>query len=402
MRLLMLDNEFPPLGGGTAVVNLHLLRELARADDVEVDLVTSHGERRKERVEEQFAARIRIIRVPVDNRDPHHARHRELLRYAGRGLLACRELLRARRYDAAFAFSGLPAGAMALVLKHSHGLPYLVSLQGRDVPGFDPAYRRVYPFLAPLIRRVWREAAVVTSISDEQRRLAARTWPELRTHVVHNGVDVDLFSPPARGPGGEEVNVLSVARLIPRKGHRFLLAAIAALRRDGVPVRLTLAGQGDAEPSLRRLAAELGISDAVSFLGFVSRDRIADVYRAAHVFVLPSENEGMSIALLEAMASSLPVVVTFVGGTAELVEDGANGFVVPFGEPAALAAAIGQLAAAPETRARMARANRLRARGFSWRSFAERHLQLCAEAAATAPSQAHRRGAVAAHGASDP
>ena len=97
MRLLMLNNEFPPLGGGTGTVNRALLERLAGVPDLEVDLVTSAAGRRAE--EERFAERIRIRKVPVGTRDLHHAANRELLGYAGRALVAAFRLHRARPYD---------------------------------------------------------------------------------------------------------------------------------------------------------------------------------------------------------------------------------------------------------------------------------------------------------------
>jgi len=392
LRILMLDNEFPPLGGGTAVVNQHLLEEMAVYPDVEVDLVTSSLHRRLREME-RFAARIRIYKVPVDNRDIHHSTHIELLRYSARGLHRAYELHASRPYDVTFAFSGLPAGAMALALESTHGLSYVVSLQGRDVPGFDAGYRQMYPLVTPLIRRVWRRAKVVIAISEDHRRLALETEPHLPIHLIHNGVDTTLFRPAAER-SLRPLTFLCAARLVERKGHRHLLRAFAdAQSRCAQPLRLILAGQGDSETSLRALAGELGIAAAVDFRGYVARDRIADVYRDADAFVLASQNEGMSIALLEAMASALPVVVTRAGGTAELVVDGVNGLIVRWADVAGLSATLQRLAADEALRQTMAEANRRRAQDFSWPEITRQYLELCERAATSAttrPAPAHR------------
>ncbi len=135
----MFDNEFPPLGGGTGVVNFHLLEEMARRPDVTVDLVTSSRTRARYETE-QFADRITIYKVPVDNHNIHHATNRELLRYSWRGLWLARRLATEHRYDASFAFAGVPAGAISYLLSLTHGLPYVLSLQGPDVPGFEARY----------------------------------------------------------------------------------------------------------------------------------------------------------------------------------------------------------------------------------------------------------------------
>ena len=102
IRILMFDNEFPPLGGGTGVVNYHLLREMAERPDVTVDLVTSsRGRHTYER--ERFSERITLHKVPVDNRNIHHSTNCELLRYTGRGLRLAYRLVNHHHYDVSFA-----------------------------------------------------------------------------------------------------------------------------------------------------------------------------------------------------------------------------------------------------------------------------------------------------------
>ncbi len=377
VRILMLNNEFPPLGGGTAVVNYHLLRQFAADAECTVDLVTSSRGRRRYETE-RFAERVTLYKVPVDNRNVHHARSSELLRYAWRGLRLSRALAAAHEYDLSFAFAGVPAGAISYALKRMTGLPYIVSLQGDDVPGFAARYARLYPFLTPVIRRVWAGAGALTAISTEQQRLAHRCMPQAGIDIIYNGVDDRTFRPPESPRLGPEVNIVCVARLIERKGQHHLLHALAQLQAAGVSgVRLTLVGTGDAEQFLRRLAAELSVSEIVTFAGSVAHDQVPAVYRQADIFVLPSQNEGMSIALLEAMASGLPVIVTNGGGTAELVRAGVNGFVVPWADAAALARALETLVRDAVRRQCMGEQSRLVAMQHSWPAIAQSYLRLC-------------------------
>ncbi len=378
MRVLMLNNEFPPLGGGTGVVNYHLLREMSACDYLYVDLVTSSRTRRTYETE-QFAPRITIYKVPVGNKNIHHSSNRELLAYACRGLLLCRRLLQRHRYDLSFAFAGVPAGAISYALKLVARLPYVVSLQGPDVPGFEARYNYLYPVLKPLLRRIWSRATVVTAISKEQQRLAHQTMPDLEIQMIPNGVDTSTFRP-VNGPRqGPEVNIVCVGRLIERKGQHHLLRAFANLHAQyNFPITLTLVGTGDAEASLHRLANDLGVADAVTFTGFVPRDDMPVLYRRADIFVLPSQNEGMSIALLEAMASGLPVVVTDTGGTAELVQDAVNGYVVPWTDVPALTRALAMMIHDKEGRFRMGCNSRQMVKPFSWSVVAREYLELCA------------------------
>src|SRR5262245_51171443 len=345
MRILMLDNEFPPLGGGTGVVNYHLLKQLANYQHIWIDLITSSRSRNNYETE-RFSDRITIYKVPVDNKNIHHSTNIELLRYTWRALWLSRTLLKQHRYDLSFAFAGVPAGAMSYALKLFYSVPYLVSLQGPDVPGFEARYNYLYPFLRPILRVVWRQAFLVTAISKEHQRLAHETLPDIPIPIVYNGVDTDEFCPIERT--ASEINLLCVGRLIERKGQHHLLQAFARLHKHlpDQTLRLTLAGTGDAEAHLKRLASDLGIADAVYFAGFVTREQMPEMYRNADIFVLPSQNEGMSIALLEALSTGLPVIVTDTGGTEELVREGENGLIVQWADVESLTSALQTLVSA--------------------------------------------------------
>lgn len=378
MRLLMLDNEYPPLGGGTGVVNYHLLTEFSRMSDrtIEVDLVTSSRTRSTVEYEEITPA-IRLHKVPVDNRNIHHSTNVELLRYAARGYRYARRLVRQQPYDLAFAFAGVPAGGIALGLRITAGLPYIVSLQGPDVPGFEDRYRLVYRVLTPFIRQVWRHAVAVLAISQRHRALAWQTTAQLPIDIIYNGVDLAQFTPidhATRLPGAP-VRILCAARLIERKGQHHLLDAAQRLRQRGMDnFQVIFAGTGDFEPALRRQADENGLATQVQFLGFVPRTAMPDVYAQADIFCLPSFNEGMSMALLEAMASGLPVVVTETGGVDELIDG--NGLVVPWADPGRLADSLAALIGAPEQRAILGERGRIIATRFTWPEIARQYLAI--------------------------
>ena len=381
MRILMLDNEFPPLGGGTGVVNYYLLEELRTYPDVMVDLVTST--RKKNSLEvEAFSERITIIKVPVDNRNIHHSSNIELLRYAWRGSLQAVRLQRVEPYDLSMAYAGVPAGFICLLLNVMFGLPYLVSLQGPDVPGFEARYRRLYPLLKPLIRLIWRRAGVVTAISRKHRDLALETSPDRRMVLIPNGIDLLSFSPNggAADRMAKRITILCVGRLIERKGQGYLLAAFAQVL-DRQPHRrgriaLMLVGTGDGEKQLRDRAVQLGIEDHVYFRGFLPREAMPAVYRECDIFVLPSFNEGMSMALLEAMASGLPVIVSDTGGTDELVCDQESGLIVPWGDLDRLAGSLERLLADPLLRRKMGRSALASAARFGWDAYAAEHVRL--------------------------
>jgi phosphatidylinositol alpha-1,6-mannosyltransferase len=373
MRILMLNNEFPPLGGGTGTVNRALLQQFAQTPELEIDLVTSALGRRSER--ERFAERIRVFKVPVNSQNIHHSSNRELLTYAARALPAALRLQRTRSYDLCFAWSAVPAGGVALALRRMTGLPYLVRVCGPDIPGFERRYGLLYPILSPSIRAIWRgAAAVVTKCAGEADMIRA-VDRGVDISLVANGVDSAAFQRASMADGGP-LRLICVARLIERKGQQHLIEAVRRLIAEGIAVTLDLVGTGDAHSALQSRAVAAGIAEHVNFVGYVPREQIAARYAGAHVFVLPSYNEGMSVATLEALAAGLPVVVTRTGGTAELVVEGVNGLTFNWADVESLVAHLRQLAADRGLARRMGAASRARAELFSWEAAATHYLRL--------------------------
>ncbi|MBX0331029.1 glycosyltransferase [Oscillochloris sp. ZM17-4] len=373
MRILMLNNEFPPLGGGTGTVNRAILARLAEVPGLEVDLVTSALGYRAER--ERLAERVRMIKVPVANRNIHHSSGRELLTYAALALPTALRLHRERRYDLAFAWSAVPAGGVALALRRIAGLPYILRVCGPDIPGFERRYGPLYPLLTPTITAIWRGAGRLVAKCQAEADMMLAVQPGLSIDLVPNGVDLDAFAP-APIAGGGPLRLICVARLIERKGQHHLIAALRRLVDEGFDIRLELVGEGDARAENEALARRLGLAERVTFAGYVPREQIAARYAAAHVFVLPSYNEGMSVATLEAMAAGLPTVVTRTGGAEDLVEEGVSGNIVPWADVAALAERLRPLAQRRDLARQMGAAARARAQGFTWDAAAGRYLEM--------------------------
>jgi glycosyltransferase involved in cell wall biosynthesis len=197
----------------------------------------------------------------------------------------------------------------------------------------------------------------VTAVSPSAARAATaeRGLSAERVVTIPNGVDLALFDPSrhpresARRRLGlpEDERVLGViGHLSPVKGHADLFAAMALLAPRQPKVRLLVVGDGQLRGRLEQQARALGLDGRVTFTGV--RDDVAEVLAALDVFVLPSHTEGMSNALLEAMAMARPLVATAVGGNLDVVRDGSDGVLVPPRDPAALAGALERLLDAPE------------------------------------------------------
>jgi glycosyltransferase involved in cell wall biosynthesis len=287
--------------------------------------------------------------------------------------------MRTHKYDAVHVFFSLPTGAL-LPFLGLRGIPVVVSLRGSDVPGYDPhnsSLQCAHRLLAPLTRWIWRRADRVVAVCDSLGRLALRTWPDLRYAVVPNGVDLALFYPaePAARRPSKRIRCLAVARLVARKGLGDLIRALALLERDRF--ELEVVGGGSDARVLRDLAAQLGVAQEVRFLGPLPRAEVAERYRAADLFTLPSSAEAFGNVFAEALASGLPIVGSNIGGIPDLVDHGSNGLLVPPGDVNALAGAIRSLADDPELRAEMALRNRAKAEAtLQWAQVTRRYLSI--------------------------
>jgi glycosyltransferase involved in cell wall biosynthesis len=374
MRLLMLNNEFPPLGGGTGTVNRAMLECFSRVPGLEIDLITSALGKSFE--DESFAEKIKLYKVPVRSKNIHHSSNRELAEYLIRGLRLALKLHRNENYDLCFAWSAVPAGAIAFALRRMVGLRYIVRVCGPDIPGFERRYQTIYFLISALIRQIWRGADRLIAKSEREIEMIHAVDSTVNCLFIPNGVDINAFKPLTVVADNGPLKLLCVGRLIERKGQHHLIDAVKQLTDEGIDVKLDLVGTGDARSANEAQVAGLGLSDRVHFLGYVSREKIAEHYGAAHVFVLPSYNEGMSVALLEAMASGLAVLVTPTGGTPELVEDGVNGKIFKWADVGHLTSLLRGLAMDRATVRRMGEASRLRVGSFSWDRTANRYLEV--------------------------
>jgi glycosyltransferase involved in cell wall biosynthesis len=183
--------------------------------------------------------------------------------------------------------------------------------------------------------------------------------------LVHHGVDVAAFQPAARAPSAPRVPVVvSVGRLVEKKGHFDLLHACRSVRDRGVEFICRIYGDGPLRASLVSEAAALGLSDQVSFVGSCTQREIASALPCADLFALTpivtdeGDRDGIPNVILEAMACGVPVVATCAGGIPEAVIDGETGMLAPPGAVPAIADAMTQLLTDADLRRRLGRAAR--------------------------------------------
>jgi glycosyltransferase involved in cell wall biosynthesis len=214
-----------------------------------------------------------------------------------------------------------------------------------------------------LIKREIREAGGVVTISNYNKNYMIKLGADPdKVRVVHCGVNVEKFKPRRDGKAKRDsLVILTVARLVEKKGIEFLLRAAGQMLQEmeKPSIILKIVGSGPEEIKLRGLAKELGILKQVEFLGDVTDEELTDLYNSSEIFALPcivaqnKDRDGIPVALMEAMSMELPVISTHVSGIPELVTNGKEGYLVPQKDIKSIAKAINNLIINPDLRRKM-------------------------------------------------
>jgi teichuronic acid biosynthesis glycosyltransferase TuaC len=252
--------------------------------------------------------------------------------------------------DLIHAHGPLPCGHAAMLLNTQLGLPYVVSVHGRDAFSTEQVKGRAGEWCRRISRRVYRSSQRVICISECVRNEVLQGVDGVRTSVVYNGVDSEMFSPGA-DPASAQV-LLSVGNLTPIKGHATLIRAFAALSSEFPILTLEIIGEGPELSRLTALADELDVGDRVRFAGRKSRRQVADAMRQCTIFALPSRYEGLGCVYLEAMSVGRPVIGVRGQGIAEIIQHGINGLLVGADNDKQLTLAIAMLLRDESWRAR--------------------------------------------------
>lgn len=247
------------------------------------------------------------------------------------------------------------AGILARLAARRLRVPVVFTVHGwAFTPGVPPLeatlYRRVERLVGPLASRI-----IAVSEYDRRLGLEARIAPPDRLVTVHNGMP-DVAPELRADPGSTPVRLVMVARYGAQKDHPTLLRALAALRQH--PWEMDLIGDGPLMGETEALARELGLEGRVHFLG--QRNDVGRRLAAAQVSLLVTNWEGFPLSILEAMRAGLPVIASDVGGVAESVRDGENGYLVPRGDVAQLRDRIERLLTDSALRIRLGAAGRER------------------------------------------
>jgi len=376
--VLLITSDFPPVPGGQSRY-LYDLWCCLPAGQVVILAPAVEG---AQEVDRGLGCRVVRVCLPLGEGRLSKLRKSWLLLRSAWGL--CRSL-QVRLIHCGQVFSAGFAGCVCRLLR---GVPYHLYVYGADLLEY-----RDRPLWGRALRFILGRARLVIAISQFTRREVEKSGvPPERIELLHPAIDLERFAAlpdPAqvRRRYGWQVGqvILSVGRLVERKGQDMVVRSLPQVARAVPGVRYAIAGEGPYRQELERLAREAGVEERVEFLGFVSEAELLSLYAAADVFAMPSRErpeagdaEGFGIVFIEANAAGLAVLAGRSGGVEDAVVDGCTGLLVDPADPQAIAQGLIRLLQDNDLRGRLASQGRERARGeFDRRARAARLWELC-------------------------
>lgn len=325
MRILVLNYEFPPVGGGGGRFCQDLCCELARSGhEVRVQTVHFRGLPGFE-VQSGYAVyRSRSCRMRA-----HTCSVAEMAAFLTFNLLPSWRHAVNWRPDVIHAHFAVPTGVLGWLLRKATGIPYVISTQLGDVPGAlpdqtDHLFRWIKPFTVP----IWRDAAAVTAPSEHIRRIALHSY-NVAVHILPNGADISSIqkSPLARP---DPPRMVFAGRFNAQKNLLFLVETLRKV--SDLPWHMEFVGDGPVLDAVKHAAQQNGLKNRVNFHGWVSPDTVHSIMSRCDVLLIPSLYEGLPVVGLWALVAGLAIVGSDIGGITELIEHGRNGFLCPPGD----------------------------------------------------------------------
>ncbi len=370
MRILILNYEFPPLGGGAGRATCNIAKELIKKGH-QVDIITSKYKQHTPRTE----TKARIFAVKTHRKSIHNVGLIAMVEYLFKGWFIYRKLIKQQNYDAIHTFFSIPTGIIPYIGKKLYGKEYIISLRGSDVPGYDPSmFPLLQKILVGLNRQIWKEATAVITNSKGLKKIAEKT-EKMDFGVIYNAANTDIFKPIAKKQRKDKtLRLITVCRVLKRKGLQHVLQAIKEINREDIT--LDVYGTGDYEENLKELSKQYNLQEKVFFHGFKPSKEIAKKLNNADVFIHPSLTESFDMVFAEAMACGLPIIASSVGGIPEIVENGKNGILVKPADVEGIKKAILKLKKNPSLREQIEKNNLKKAKEqLSWKKVTQAYLK---------------------------
>jgi len=365
LKILMLNHEFPPVGGGAAPVSFELSRHLV-CKGHHVDVVTMHYDNlpRFETVEG-----VNIYRTPALRKRPNICHTHELATYVPGALIKTLYLARRKKYDIVHCHFIIPGGLLAWIISKLTSTPFLITCHGTDVPGYNPdRFKTIHKLLLPAWRFLVRRTPLLTSPSESLKELILKHCEKANLEVVTNGIYPEPYKPDVK-----KNEILMCSRIMRRKGFQYAIEAIRNIRLDW---QVNVVGEGPYLAELKRLAE--GSKTPVKFWGWLGKadPQFYELFKKSAIFIFPSEAENFPTVLLEAMAAGTAIITSTAGGCTEVVGDAA--LTVEPRDVSGIEKNLESLVASEKLRRRLSEKALERVQKYSWTNITQRYLELYA------------------------
>ena len=336
MRILILNHEYPPVGGGGGQVAQDIARELARRGH-QITVLTAHL---KGLPRDELVDNIHILRLPSLRKHSYQAGFLTMGIYILAAIKAGIPLIHRWRPDIIHVHFAVPAGAAGWIFSRLTGVPYVLTAHLGDIPGGVPEktgkwFRWVFPFTKP----IWRDAARVVTVSKFTRSLIRRNY-KIDPIVIPNGINLEMVNP-ARLQVHDPPVVIFAGRFMPQK-NLVDLVEILAMVQD-LPWKCIMLGDGPLLGEVKRVIAAHNMNERFSLPGWVTTQEVLGYLARSDLLFMPSLSEGLPVVGLQALALGLAFVASNAGGNVDLVEPGYNGFLADSSDRQAFSGALRSL-----------------------------------------------------------
>jgi glycosyltransferase involved in cell wall biosynthesis len=364
MKILMLNYEYPPVGGGGATVTAQLCVHLVQQGH-QVDVITM---RYKNLPAEETVDGVRIFRFPSYRHRADICRTHEMATYLWGAWRPAVKLALRENYDVIHAHFIIPTSPLARHIKKHTRLPYLVTCHGSDVPGHNPQrFTIMHKTILPAWKKLVKDADKLVSPSRALKKLIQTHVPQANVEVIPNGAEPAAFDPSRP----RKNNILLCSRILKFKGFQYVIQAVKDLSLDW---QVHVVGDGPYLPPLKEAAQDS--KTPIIFHGWLDRNdpQFRELYETGSIFVFPSEMENFPSVLLEAMSAGLAIITSTAGGCPEVVGDAA--LLVEPKNPEAIRTQLLALIESEQKRQSLSTAALNRLRRFSWDTVAKDYVDL--------------------------
>ncbi len=338
MKILLVNYEYPPFGGGAGNATQEIGRALIKMGHAVTALIGGKGDLYTD------PDGIRVAPVGSSRKYLSQASFKEMFSFFLLGSLWALGH-RGRDFDLTIVFFALPCGPIATCLNKRWHVPYIVSLRGGDVPGLVPAIEPLHRFLAPFRRWVSKNAKAVVANSPSLAELAQAADPVSVT-VIPNGIDTEYYRPSGNNIGvkGAPLRLLLVGRFHRQKLIPETIQWLAQAKSQGIEFLVTIVGDGPERDAVEATIEDVDMIKFICLKGWLGKDELIKQYQQADCYLNLSSYEGMPNTVLEAMACALPVIASDIPPHRLLVEHQVTGYLVDLDRPQSLIGQLSELA----------------------------------------------------------